>query len=188
MGVSLAALSMTEPDSRQAEKDLVSRAQGGEQAAFEALYRMHVGRVYALCLRMTGQPALADDCVQEAFIRAWRKLPDFRGQSAFGTWIHRIAVNQVLGHKRSSQRQGAHLELLAGQMTGASTPAPESAGFDIENAIAKLPTGARDVLLLCGVGGFSHEEAASMLGIAVGTSKAQLHRARRLLKDQMELR
>ncbi len=186
MGVSLAAVSMTEPDSRQAEKDLVSRAQNGEKAAFETLYRQHVGRVYALCLRMTGQAALADDCVQEAFIRAWQKLPGFRGQSAFGTWIHRIAVNQVLGHKRSSRRQGAHLELLASQMTDASTPAPDTAGFDIEIAITKLPAGARDVLLLCGVAGFTHEEASSMLGIAVGTSKAQLHRARRLLKDQMD--
>ena len=118
MGVSLVAVSMTEPDSRQAEKDLVVRARQGEQAAFEMLYRQHVGRVYALCLRMTGQPALADDCVQEAFIRAWRKLPEFRGQSAFGTWIHRIAVNQVLGHKRSSKRQGAHLELRARQSRG----------------------------------------------------------------------
>ncbi len=186
MGVSLAAVSMTEPDSRQTERDLVVRAQEGEQAAFEMLYRQHVGRVYAVCLRMTGQPAVADDCVQEAFIRAWHKLPEFRGQSAFGTWIHRIAVNQVLGHKRSSRRQGAHLELLAGLMAGASTPAPETAGFDIENAIARLPEGARDVLLLCGVGGFSHEEASSMLGIAVGTSKAQLHRARRLLKDRLD--
>lgn len=188
MGVSLVAVSMTEPDPRQTEKDLVARARQGEQAAFEMLYRQHVGRVYALCLRMTGQPALADDCVQEAFIRAWRKLPEFRGQSAFGTWIHRIAVNQVLGHKRSSKRRGAHLELLAGQTAGASSPAPETAGFDIENAIARLPEGARDVLLLCGVGGFSHEEASSMLGIAVGTSKAQLHRARRLLKEQMDVR
>ena len=186
MGVSLAAVSMNEPDPRAIEKDLVVRAQKGEQAAFETLYRQHVGRIYGLCLRMTGQPALADDCAQEAFIRAWYKLPEFRGQSAFGTWLHRIAVNQVLGHKRSSQRQGAHLELLAGQMTGTSSPAPESAGFDVEKAIAKLPEGARDVLLLCGVGGFSHEEASSMLGIAVGTSKAQLHRARRLLKDQMD--
>ena len=186
MGVSLVAVSMTEPDSRQTEKDLVVRARNREEAAFEMLYRQHVGRVYALCLRMTGQPAVADDCVQEAFIRAWYKLPDFRGQSTFGTWIHRIAVNQGLGYQRGSQRQGAHLELLAGLMAGASTPAPETAGFDIENAIARLPEGARDVLLLCGVGGFSHEEASSMLGIAVGTSKAQLHRARRLLKEHMD--
>ncbi len=186
MDACFAAASMTEPDPRLDEQNLVGRAQQGDVAAFETLYRQHVGRVFALCLRMTGQPALADDCVQEAFIKAWSKLSGFRGQSAFGTWLHRIAVNQVLGQKRSSQRQGAHLEVLAGEFKERSEPASDGQEFDLENAIARLPAGARDVLLLCGVYGYSHEETAGMLGIATGTSKAQLHRARRLLKDQMD--
>lgn len=179
-------LAMNRPEPDTAEQELVRQAQDGDVAAFEALYRQHVGRVYALCLRMTGQPALADDCVQEAFIKAWDKLSSFRGQSAFGTWVHRIAVNQVLGQIRSSQRRGAHLELLSNQMADSSTPAPDGSDADLERAINRLPVGAREVLVMCGICGYSHDETASMLGIAVGTSKAQLHRARRLLRDQLD--
>ena len=153
---------------------------------FEAIYRAHVAHIYGLCLRMTGQSALAEDCTQECFIAAWRALPTFEGRSRLSTWLHRIAVNTVLTlrHRRPSDalRQAGELDEAALQIPGDA----EAAGtLDVEAAMTRLPQGARDVLVLVGVYGHSHEEAAAMLGIAAGTSKAQLHRARRLMAQQL---
>jgi RNA polymerase sigma-70 factor, ECF subfamily len=157
---------------------------GGQD--FEELYRAHAGQVYGLCLRLTGQPALAEDCAQECFIRAWRALPSFEGRSQVSTWLHRIAVNTVLSHRR--RRPGDALR-DAGVLDEAAEEVPSDADatgtLDIEDALERLPQGARDVVVLVGVYGHSHEEAASMLDIAVGTSKAQLHRGRRLLARQL---
>jgi RNA polymerase sigma-70 factor (ECF subfamily) len=155
-------------------------------AEFEAIYRSHVDQVYGLCLRMTGQPALAEDCTQECFIAAWRALPAFEGRSRMSTWLHRIAVNTVLTLRRrrpgDALREAGELDEAALQMPGGA----EAAGtLDVEAAMGRLPQGARDVLVLVGVYGHSHEEAATMLGIAAGTSKAQLHRARRLMAQQL---
>ena len=171
------------------EGELVRRAATGDRGAFEALYRRHCGHVYGLCLRMTGAPDLAEDCVQEAFVKAWRNLGEFRGQSAVGTWIHRIAVNEVLSRQRQDRRREDFLAVVdedtAGQWQGRmGRPLVDE---DLEKAIGQLPRGARNVLVLHGVYGYSHEEAAQMLGIAVGTCKAQLHRARHLLNERMEL-
>ena len=155
---------------------------------FEALYRAHVGQVYGLCLRLTGQVALAEDCTQECFIAAWRALPGFEGRSRFSTWLHRIAVNAVL-----TQRRRRHNDPLreAGELDGEALGLPGGAEaadtIDVERALRRLPPGARDVLVLVGVYGHSHEECAAMLGIAIGTSKAQLHRARRLLATQLDI-
>lgn len=155
-------------------------------AEFEALYRAHVDQVYGLCLRMTGQPALAEDCAQECFIAAWRALPTFEGRSRLSTWLHRIAVNTVLSVRRKrpgdALRDAGELDEVALQLPGG---ADASGTLDVEAALARLPQGARDVLVLVGVYGHSHEEAATMLGIAIGTSKAQLHRARRLMAQQL---
>ena len=161
-------------------------------ADFEAFYRQHVARVYALCLRLTGQPALAEDCTQECFISAWRALAGFRGQSTHATWLHRIAVNAVLGQRRRGQsdlaRQAAPLDELAFAVSDASAQACTQASTqDIEAALARLPPGARDVVVLVGLYGHSHQEAAEFLGIAAGTSKAQLHRGRRLLAQYLGL-
>ena len=161
-------------------------------ADFEAFYRQHVARVYALCLRLTGQPALAEDCTQECFISAWRSLAGFRGQSTHATWLHRIAVNAVLGQRRRGQsdlaRQAAPLDELAFAVSDASAQACTQASTqDIEAALARLPPGARDVVVLVGLYGHSHQEAAEFLGIAAGTSKAQLHRGRRLLAQYLGL-
>ena len=159
---------------------------GGED--FEDLYRAHVGQVYGLCLRLTGQSALAEDCTQECFIKAWRALPSFEGRSQLSTWLHRIAVNTVLAHRR--RRPGDALR-EAGALDEAAADIPGGADargtLDIEAALERLPQGARDVVVLVGVYGHSHEEAATMLGIATGTSKAQLHRGRRLLAQQLGL-
>ncbi len=164
----------------------IRRAQKADKRAFEALYRLHIDRVYGLCLRMTGNKSEAEDCAQEAFIQAWNKLAKFRGDSAFGTWLHRIAVNAVLGRMRKSKREQDRIQ--AAHELGSAPAASSDQGElrDLAEAVDRLPEGARHVFVLSGVYGYSHEEASDMLGIAVGTSKAQLHRARRLLAQQLQ--
>jgi len=170
------------------ERDLVARAQGGDVTAFEGLYRTHATRVYAICLRMVADPTRAEDLTQEAFIRAWEKLRSFRGQSAFATWLHRLTVNIVLGEIRSRGRrrdEGVATEEL--QVVPDSRPArhPET-GIDLERAITTLPSQARMVFVLHDVEGFRHDEIGELMGIATGTSKAHLHRARRILREALQ--
>ena len=170
------------------ERALVESAKRGSKAAFEALYRNHVGKVYGLCLRMTANRATAEDCAQEAFIQAWRSLPTFESRSAFGTWLHRIAVNAVLAQGRKRRERlgaGASAEDEAATLPD-PTAGNDGALLDVEAGISRLPAGARQALVLVGIYGYSHEEAAAMLGIAVGTCKSQLHRARQLLGERME--
>ena len=169
------------------EAALIARAQGGDTRAFEALYREHVDRVYGLCLRMTGNVTEAEDCAQEAFIQAWNKLAKFRGDSAFGTWMHRIAVNAVLGRIRKSKREQDRIQVVADTTLSSPVSVADNGELrDLSDAIDRLPEGARHVFVLSAVYGYSHEESSDMLGIAVGTSKAQLHRARRLLVQQLK--
>jgi RNA polymerase sigma-70 factor (ECF subfamily) len=167
------------------EAALVQRARNGDVRAFERLYRDNSPRVYGLCLRMTRDPSQAEDCVQETFINAWRALSRFETRSALGTWLHRIAVNVVLSKRRRPEQLGA-LDTAAERFEegGWSFDTPLEVQ-DIEAAIDALPEGARDVLVLCGLYGYSHIEAGRMLGIAEGTCKAQLHRARRLMRDRL---
>jgi RNA polymerase sigma-70 factor, ECF subfamily len=168
------------------EGALVQRARSGDQRAFERLYREHVGRVYGLCLRMTRDAQLAEDCTQETFINAWRALAKFETRSSLSTWLHRIAVNVSL----AKRRKGAPVEPLPEEQEGSAvewtleTPVEVQ---ELESAIGALPEGARDALVLHGLYGYSHGEAAQMLGIAEGTCKAQLHRARRLLRERLHL-
>jgi RNA polymerase sigma-70 factor (ECF subfamily) len=168
------------------EADWIARAQRSDPKAFECLYRMHIDRVYGLCLRMTGNVSEAEDCAQEAFIQAWNKLEKFRGDSAFGTWLHRIAVNAVLGRIRKSKREQDRIQLAAEQAPSPVTAADTGDLRDLSEAIDRLPEGARHVFVLQAVYGYSHEETGNMLDIAPGTSKAQLHRARRLLAQQLQ--
>jgi RNA polymerase sigma-70 factor (ECF subfamily) len=167
--------------------DLVARAQAGDRAAFDALYAEHVGHVYAVCLRMTGDGTRAEHLTQDAFVRAWRSLGTFHGQSAFSTWLHRLAVNIVLEEERRTNRRerrvigGDHLEAY----DAATRPSDPEARLDLERAIAALPPGARQVLVLHDVEGYRHAEIARLMGIAVGTAKAQLHRARKLLRGML---
>lgn len=168
------------------EHGWIRKAQAADSVAFEALYRMHVDRVYGLCLRMTGNVAEAEDCTQDAFIQVWGKLNNFRGESSFSTWLHRVAVNTVLGRMRKSRREQDRIRAV---LDVASEPEMigDSGGLrDLEQAINELPSGARHVFVLHAVYGYSHDETGSMLGIAAGTSKAQLHRARRLLAQQLK--
>ena len=168
------------------EADWIARAQRADTSAFERLYRMHIDKVYGLCLRMTGNVAEAEDCAQEAFIQAWNKIDRFRGDSAFATWLHRIAVNSVLGRMRKSKREHDRIQLAGYTMDSPTAAADTGELRDLSNAVNRLPEGARHVFVLYAVYGYSHEEAGDMLGIASGTSKAQLHRARRLLAQQLE--
>lgn len=174
------------------EASLVQRARGGDMRAFERLYRDHIGNVYGLCLRMTRDRAAAEDCAQEAFLNAWRALERFETRSSFGTWLHRIAVNVVLNRRRKRAAQVELPPLAAGPGEEPADP-PEEWTLDtpievheIEAAVGGLPDGARDALVLCGIYGYSHGEASQMLGIAEGTCKAQLHRARALLRARLE--
>jgi RNA polymerase sigma-70 factor (ECF subfamily) len=143
--------------------ELVTRARRGDVGAFEALYREHVGRVYGLCLRMTGQPDSAEDLTQDTFVNAWRSLAGYEGRSE-------VSMTDDAGEQMEFEAEAAMDE---------ATP------IDIERAIAALPPGARDIVVLHGIYGYSHEEAAGMLGVAVGTCKAQLHRARHLMRARM---
>jgi RNA polymerase sigma-70 factor (ECF subfamily) len=170
------------------DRFLVRRAQRGDRKAFESLYRSHHGRVFAVCLRLAGGRREAEDLCQEAFIKAWQGLSSFRGDSSFSTWIHRVAVNVGLGRKRwSGSRPDVDGESLDNAPLG-SLKAPErrsTDSVDLEKAIASLPKGARQVFVLHDVEGYKHHEIAEMVGCAVGTSKAHLHRARKLLREAL---
>ena len=161
--------------------DLLDAARSGDGRAFERLYRQTVDAVYGLCLRMTASPALAEDCVQQTYLQAWRNLDRFRGDSALTTWLHRIAVNEVRGHFRRESRH----ELDSTDEEPALPAAASGTDIDLERAIAALPERNRAVFVLVGVYGYPHEEAAGMLDMAVGTSKAHFHQARRRLMDRL---
>jgi len=174
---------------------LVEAARRGDMRAFERLYRLHSGRVLGLCLRMTRQREIAEDCVQQTFIRAWKNLAAFEGRSAFGTWLHRIAVNEVLTHRRNrgTRVEGSSLpnqeddEDAFDSVADVTVASDGGDVMDMEKALATLPEGSRHVVVLQAVYGYSHEEVAEMLGIAVGTCKAQLHRGRKLLRERLGL-
>ena len=156
-------------------------------AAFEQLYRENVGRVFALCYRLSSDPTLAEELTQDVFVRAWQKLGSFRGQSAFASWLYPLTVNVALTERRSRLRRtsrvfGTEDPTVFEKPEG--SPRPE-AGFDLEKAMASLPPGARSVFVLHDVEGYKHEEIAELTGVATGTSKAQLHRARKLLREAL---
>lgn len=170
--------------------DFVARAQAGDQTAFRELYREHAGRVYALCLRLTGDARDAEERTQDVFVRLWDKLSSFRGDSAFSSWLHRLAVNVVLNERRTTGRRERRVMPAEDpdSVVGAQHAMPLHAGLsiDLERAIAELPDGAREVFVLFDIEGYGHGEIALLVGIAEGTSKAQLFRARRLLREKLE--
>lgn len=168
--------------------DLVRRARDGDTTAFEELYRAEVGRIYAVCVRMTGDRDRAEVLTQDAFVQAWRSIAQFRGESAFSTWLFRIAVNVVrMAHRTDARRTGrvASEDALENASAPATWPRHDDA-IDLEDAIAELSPQARSVLVLFDVEGYSHDEIAEMLDIAPGTSKAHLHRARKQLREMLD--
>jgi RNA polymerase sigma-70 factor (ECF subfamily) len=169
------------------EGALVQRACAGDSRAFERLYREHAGKVYGLCLRLTRDAHLAEDCTQDTFINAWKALPQFQTRSSLSTWLHRIAVNVSLGRRRkASPVMEPPAEDAEGSGGGFLLETPLEVR-ELETAIGALPDGARDALVLHALYGYSHGEAAEMLGIAEGTCKAQLHRARKLLRERLNM-
>ena len=161
-------------------------AAAGDADAFERLYRATVDRIHGLVRRMVGSRA-AEDLTQEVYLRAWSKLHTFRGDAAFGTWLHRLAVNLVLGRRETLRRRESRflegeglLEGMAGRLT------PPGLRMDFERALEHLPPRARTVFVLYDVEGYPHDEIAARLGITVGTSKSQLHRARMILRNHLD--
>jgi RNA polymerase sigma-70 factor (ECF subfamily) len=168
--------------------DLVAQAKSGDQQAFEELYRAHVGRVFGLCLRVLADRPWAEEATQKIFIHAWMKLGSLREETSFGFWLHRLSMNMALNELKTFERQGsqvsncdsASLRAVPGDWHSRNTQ------IDLERAITLLPPKARAVFVLHDVEGFTHEEIAADLEIAVGTCKAQLSRARKLLKEALE--
>ena len=166
---------------------VVQRAQNGDMAAFEQLYRENVGRVHALCLRLSADAARAEELTQDVFVRAWEKLGSYRGESAFSSWLHRLTVNVVLNQRRSDGRRTARV-LEVEDLTVYETPpehTPLADPLDLERAIAQLSPAARSVFVLHDVEGYRHEEIARLTGRAEGTCKALLHRARKTLREAL---
>jgi RNA polymerase sigma-70 factor (ECF subfamily) len=167
---------------------LVDRARLGDTRAFESLYTRTAERTYALCLRMSGDADDATDLVQDVYVRAWEKLASFRGESLFTTWLHRLAVNVTLEKRRSATRRSRREVIDAdldryGRVAVQSMPGTR---VDLERAIGGLPDKARHVLVLRDVQGYKYEEIARMTGVSLGTVKAQIHRARGLVKEALE--
>ena len=181
---------MTEAsDSRDtSEWRLVRRAQEGDRSSFEQLYRLHAGSVYCLCLRLSRKPQEAEDLTQEVFVRAWEKLETFRTPGHFAAWIRRVAVNLTITARRTVARRGEPQPLFEDYAVPGESREEGLSGarLDLDKAIAALPSGARTVFVLHDIHGFRHGEIAEMTGTAMGTTKAQLHRARRRLREYLE--
>jgi RNA polymerase sigma-70 factor (ECF subfamily) len=175
-------------EDRHDERHLVVEARARNARAFELLYRAHCQRAYATALRLLRDRTRAEEVVQDAFVRAWDSLPSFRGDSAFGSWLHRITVRAACDRVRQDDRRPRSIDddAVAARYVAEARRAMPDARVDLERAIATLPAGARVVLLLHDVEGYRHDEIAEHLGVAVGTVKSQLHRARRLIAAQLE--
>jgi len=182
---------MVESSAPVDDSEDVALAASGDRRAFERLYHLHVSRVFTLCTRMCGSRIRGEELTQDVFVRSWEKLPQFRGEAAFSTWIHRIAVNIVLTDRKQEGRDRMRLvddDIETGGSGFGVTPA-FSPGYgdrmDLSAAIAGLPPGARQIFVLHDVEGYKHEEIAKLCGITSGGSKAQLHRARMLLREAL---
>ena len=185
------------PDDRDGERQLARLASSGDEAAFERLYHAHSARVFALCLRMSGSRQRAAELTQDVFVHVWERLASWRGESALGSWIYRLAVNLVLSNVRTDKRRqkweateepmdDAENREPKAEIVGSVRPASVLEGIDLERAIAGLPAGARTVFVLHDVEGYQHGEIAKMTGTAEGTCRAQLHRARKLLIEALD--
>jgi len=161
---------------------------GGRRAQFAEVYRENAGRIFAICLRMTGDGDVAADVSQDVFMHAWRNFETFRGRASVGTWLHRIAIRRALNRIRADRRYAARVVTdseLTVYAAAVARAMPETR-LDLERAIARLPDGARSVLILYEIEGYRCDEIASLLDISSGTVRSQLHRARRLLRDMLQ--
>jgi RNA polymerase sigma-70 factor (ECF subfamily) len=183
-GVTTPGKEVTAPPGGPSARD-PQLAASGDRRAFERLYNEHVARIHSLARRMIGVDE-ASEITQDVFVRAWEKLGTFRGEAAFGTWLYRLAINVMLGRRAQlairRERHVANPEVLE---TMPGRPGSSDWGMDFETAIGRLPEGAKQIFVLHDVEGFKHEEIAKMLGVTSGTSKAQLHRARMMLRRNL---
>ena len=174
----------------EGELSMVDRAQRGDLEAFELLYRLHAGRVFALCQRLTGDRTAATALLQDAFVRAWERLATFRGESSLTTWLHRLTVNCFLEEARKTKRRETRVE-LPGTDDWSASSTPDASGavdarLDLEAALPRLAAGARRVFVLHDIYGYRHEEIAALLGVAVATVRVQLFRARKQLMEILD--
>jgi RNA polymerase sigma-70 factor (ECF subfamily) len=174
----------------KSEWDLIKAVQGGDKQAYNRLYQQYIGQVYGLCFRLTGEKMLAEDAAQEVFIQLWRKIGNFKGDSKFSTWLHTVTSNITISYIRKQKgwlQKMFNIEDFVAMNGGAGLPEAEesSSSVDIESYVARLPERARLVFVLHAIEGYRHEEIATMTNMAVGSSKAQFHRAKHLLKEWM---
>lgn len=180
-------ISVSPENRNQEDLDLVEQAAAGDRMAFESIYRRHLNRVYGLCLRLTADPGEAEILTQDTFVKAWMAIGGYSGRGSLGGWLGRIAVNL----RRDRFRQMARQERMMDEVVWNMEPRPFEpgsampllTGMDLERGIARLPDGARTVFVLHEIEGYAHKEIAGLLDVATGTVKAQLHRARKLLRD-----
>jgi RNA polymerase sigma-70 factor (ECF subfamily) len=179
------------------EAEAILLAQQGDAAAFERLYRLHNRRVYSLCLRMVGNTAEAEDLTQEAFLQLFRKIATFRGESAFSTWLHRMAVNVVLMKLRRKSGHESSLDQMSEPDEESGTPRRDFGTADLaligsldrinlQRAVEQLPPGYKAIFVLHDVQGYEHNEIAEIMGCSIGNSKSQLHKARMRLRDLLQ--
>jgi RNA polymerase sigma-70 factor (ECF subfamily) len=168
------------------DRECIERARNGDATAMRELYERHAQHVFAVTRCLAGDDALAEDWAQEAWIRAFRALPGFRGDARFSTWLHRIAVNSSLHGRRGRARRTDREVQLDEALTSHSRPDVSGLRIDLQRALDRLPPGMRQVLVLHSVQGYTHEEIAETLGISAGTSKSQLFRARARLRDLLD--
>lgn len=169
----------------KSEKELILKAKSGDKHAFRALYDEHIGRVYALCYRLTGEKGMAEDAAQEVFIQLWRKLNNFDGQSQFSTWLHSVTANITISYMRKQKGWVQRMFNLESSGISEMTAQSSSTDIDLEALVIRLPERARMVFVLHALEGYRHEDIANMLNMAVGSSKAQFFRAKQLLKGFM---
>jgi RNA polymerase sigma-70 factor (ECF subfamily) len=173
---------------KEASPHMIAQAQSGDKGAFEDIYKIHVGRVYGVCLRILGDHYRAEEATQQVFIRSWAKLASFRGEGSFGSWLHRLAVNTAINELKASaslQIQDSSLDEIQTKSAFQGS-CSQDMQMDLEKAIAALPAGARVVFVLHEIEGFNHRDIAKKLGLANGTCKAQLSRARKLLREALK--
>jgi RNA polymerase sigma-70 factor (ECF subfamily) len=176
-------------DTAYNEIELVKKAQQGDSTGFRQLFDTNVNRIYAFCLRMSTNPQLAEEITQDVFVKAWENLHKFRGESKFSTWLHSIAVNEFLTQKRTEKRFMQRFvqtdDVLKYDRRGDRPEYHFNTNIDLEKAISKLPEQAKAVLILHDIEGYQHKEVAELMNIEVGTSKAHLHRARKILREEL---
>lgn len=173
-------------DKLPGESSLIDDCRGGDTSAFKVIHRHYVGRVYALCMRLSGQRWEAEEIAQEVFIQVWKSLVSFKGESEFSTWLYRIASNVAISHLRRTKAASLSSVSINNSDEEPSAHGSKPETLNLDQLIVRLPKQARMVFVLFAIEGYRHEEISQQLGIAVGTSKAQYFRARSLLKEWLE--